>query len=119
MRTIYISFGHPSCSYRDTIYIGIKEENCFKIVMPSAFSPNGDGLNDFYKVLSVRLSTFTLRIYNRWGELIFEEENNRFGGWDGTYKDQDAEVGVYTYYVKGNTLLGDKIDQVGNFTLLR
>ncbi|MEX2590208.1 MAG: gliding motility-associated C-terminal domain-containing protein, partial [Chitinophagales bacterium] len=108
-----------TCSYRDTIYIGTKEEDCFKIIMPSAFSPNGDGLNDFYKVLSKKLESFTLRIYNRWGELIFEEENNRFGGWDGTYKGQGVDVGVYTYYVKGKTLLGDKIDQTGILTLIR
>lgn len=108
-----------NCSYTDSIFVGVRDEGCFKIIMPSAFSPNEDGLNDFYKVLSKKLESFTLRIYNRWGELVFEEENNRFGGWDGTYKGQDVEVGVYTYYVKGNTLLGDKIDQVGNFTLLR
>lgn len=107
------------CFYSDTIFIGSKIDGCFQILMPSAFSPNGDGLNDYYKVLAIKLTDWTLQIFNRWGELVFEEDNNRFGGWDGKYKGQELEVGVYTYFVKGHTVLGDKVDQTGNFTLLR
>ena len=87
--------------------------------MPGAFSPNNDGLNDFFKVIPVRLTTWTLRIYNRWGELIFEEENNRFGGWDGKYRGQNVEVGVYTYYINAQTLLGSKVEQTGTLTVVR
>lgn len=118
-REISVNVRLADCYYRDTIFVGNKIEGCFMIIVPSAFTPNGDGLNDYLKVIPVKLSDWTISIFNRWGELVFQEENNLYGGWDGTYKGYNVEVGVYTYFVKGHTLLGDKVDQTGNITLLR
>ena len=86
------------CKGYDTVTI-----NVFKgsdIYVPSAFTPNGDGRNDMLHPLGrsiERLDYF--RIYNRYGELIFET-NNLSKGWDGTYKGKDQNTGNYIWVLK-------------------
>src|SRR5690606_32206319 len=66
--------------------------------IPTAFTPNGDGVNDIFRVnmnCSV-LNEFTFYIFNRWGQRIFIS-NNLNEGWDGTYGGQPAATGVYYY----------------------
>jgi gliding motility-associated-like protein len=89
-------------------------ENFF---LPTAFSPNGDGNND---VLHVRgpVKEMDLYIYNRWGELIFHGTDPS-KGWDGTYKGELLNAGVFVYYFRGTLLDGTEISQKGNVTLVR
>lgn len=68
------------------------------IYVPNAFSPNGDGTNDIFKVYGSGFKTFLLRIFNRWGEKIFETTNPD-EGWDGTYMGKEMNPGVYVYYI--------------------
>ncbi len=78
----------------------VTERNCH-FFFPTAFSPNGDGLNDYARLVgdvSV-VDDFTLRIYNRWGEAVYQS-NDAGKGWDGYYKGQKAEVGTYYYLVR-------------------
>ncbi|MBL7773005.1 MAG: gliding motility-associated C-terminal domain-containing protein [Chitinophagaceae bacterium] len=83
------------CSITDSIYL--EQENCCTVYMPNAFSPNADGLNDYFNVISAHdFQDMQLRIYNRWGELLFTSyEKER--GWDGKYKSKDADSGTYFY----------------------
>ena len=73
------------------------DECCTKIVIPNSFSPNGDQLNDKFGVVEIEnLRGFTLSVYNRWGQKLFETQSKDVR-WDGTYKGVKCEVGTYFY----------------------
>lgn len=88
------------------------------VIFPSAFTPNGDGLNDlFLPVAGSLIEIETFMIFNRWGNLIY---NDKTQGWDGKFKGKSEEVGTYvyevTYKVEGRNELYSK---KGSVTLLR
>ncbi len=86
--------------------------------IPSAFTPDGDGLNDEFRLLSrgeVNMESF--QIFNRWGQKVFET-NNPDTGWDGTHKGTMAPSDVYVYIIKLNLLSGEEILK-GDVTLIR
>lgn len=86
-----------------------------KVFIPNVFSPNGDGVNDSYRVTYTGLETFTLEIFDRWGRAVIDQIQNPAQGWDGITKDGvEANEGVYYYVVK----IGDSFYK-GNLTLLR
>lgn len=71
----------------------------FNIGIPNAFTPNGDGLNDEFKIVSsVILDEFKMQIFDRWGQLIFET-NDQYNGWDGTYKGSKLNTGSYVWKI--------------------
>jgi len=78
--------------------INIKIDTCdFTYFAPNAFTPNGDGRNDTFQIFISETSKFNLKIFNQWGEKIFETNNPNLG-WDGLYNGMYSPVGVYTYY---------------------
>jgi gliding motility-associated-like protein len=80
-----------------TAEIFIKERIC-QIFFPNAFTPNGDGKNDAFKILNTNnLKDYQLSIYNRFGQKVFETFDFSTG-WNGTYKDKPAETGAYVWY---------------------
>lgn len=91
-----------------------------QIVIPNAFTPNNDGLNDILYVRGSTISELTIfRIYDRWGELVFES-NHLTNGWDGTFKGKPAAPGVYVYYAEAPCLLdGSPLFMKGNVTLVK
>jgi len=67
--------------------------------MPSAFTPNGDGLNDVFRVkYPFTVSAFSFAIFNRWGERVFQS-NDITKGWDGTYNGTDQNAGAYVWMI--------------------
>ncbi len=86
--------------------------------VPNAFSPNGDGINDVVKVEGRGIVGLMFRIYNRWGEKVFETHDKNIG-WDGIYKGVLQEMEVYTYAVEATLVDGKTIPLKGNITLLR
>jgi gliding motility-associated-like protein len=97
---------------KDTAQIVVSTEISYDI--PNAFSPNNDGINDLFQV--VNLSGGSIRefkIYNQWGDLIY----NGIGPWDGTYQGVAQPAGAYTYYVRF-TNIGQEIIESGMFTLI-
>jgi gliding motility-associated-like protein len=66
------------------------------IYFPNAFSPNGDGLNDYFRPIGPALSKFTLTVFDRWGQQIFTT-NDSERGWDGTYKGVICPAGNYSF----------------------
>lgn len=90
---------------------------------PTVFSPNGDGRNDFFKLLGDigNITSFRLGVYNRWGQCVFASADV-WQGWDGRFKNVDAEVGTY-YYVLQITYRGAEITKSqtwkGDITLIR
>jgi len=68
--------------------------------IPSAFTPNGDGINDFFGVKAEGIKLFKLQIFNRWGEIVFETDDIT-NLWDGTYQGEKiTSTDVYVYQVK-------------------
>jgi gliding motility-associated-like protein len=68
------------------------------IYIPSAFTPNNDGMNDTFGVKGEGIKDFRILVYNRWGEVIFESTNAKMQ-WDGKYKGTPVEQGTYVYQV--------------------
>jgi gliding motility-associated-like protein len=79
-----------SFSYSNEVKLNVKP----RLYIPNAFSPNGDGLNDIFLVKGIFIKTMNMRIYNRWGEKLFEE-NGCFPTWNGVYMDKMVPDGVY------------------------
>jgi gliding motility-associated-like protein len=93
----------PEC--RDTAFLEacVFVDNASKIEVPNVFSPNGDGINDFFQVKAQTLRTFSGIIVNRWGRSVYEWENwqDYEAGWDGTLSGgTKASSGVYYYVIK-------------------
>jgi gliding motility-associated-like protein len=86
--------------------------------VPSGFSPNGDGQNDILFVYGGPFRELNFKIYNNWGELIFQSDNQATG-WDGKRNGIDQPIGVYVYTVSGTTEDGESHTLSGDVTLLR
>lgn len=86
--------------------------------LPTAFSPNGDGANDVLFVRGFNIESIDLKIFNRWGELVFETLDKNVG-WNGTYKGEPQEMDVYGYVLSVKFLDGTHMKKQGNVTLLR
>jgi gliding motility-associated-like protein len=93
--------------------------NQASLFVPNGFTPNGDGLNDYLKMLSVGYAKINyFRVFNRWGEKVFE--TNEIGkGWDGRYKNQMADVGTYFWTLSVNNRFGKEEMIKGDVTLIR
>ncbi|MEI6455149.1 MAG: T9SS type B sorting domain-containing protein [bacterium] len=90
------------------------------IFFPSAFTPNGDGLNDYFKPVSKFITRYNLQIYSRWGQLIFESDDVE-PGWDGTIRGKPAEPDVYSFIAvfESEQYPGETKAIRGTFTLVR
>ncbi|MEO8590604.1 MAG: gliding motility-associated C-terminal domain-containing protein [Flavobacteriales bacterium] len=106
------------CMDHDSLLVSITEKDILPPKLPNAFSPNGDGVNDVFYVRGGPFETMHLRVYNGWGELIFETEDPTFG-WDGTHDGTPEINGVYVYSVVATTTDGTLHDRSGKITLMR
>jgi gliding motility-associated-like protein len=89
------------------------------IYVPTAFTPNGDGINDVFKVFPVGIKQFNyLRIFNRWGQKIFETQNDKIG-WDAIFHSIKQPTGAYIYTVEGVTDAGKVITKKGTLIIAR
>ncbi len=110
------------CKSSDTIFI---EPLYIDIHVPTAFSPNGDNLNEIFAPISAYEITmdYELMIFNRFGELVFISNDFKFG-WDGSYNGNPCPIEVYTWFLKAepkniSTYFSKQIKLSGNVTLLR
>jgi gliding motility-associated-like protein len=94
--------------------------------VPNTFSPNGDGVNDVFAPRGVGLNRInSMKIFNRWGELVFEKMNflandrTPSGGWDGTYKGKPASPDVYVYIIEFVCDNAQIVPVKGNIALIR
>ncbi len=105
------------CVDMDTVFVLVNDEPIVKV--PNAFSPNGDGHNDYLRIIRLGVFDLTyLKIFNRWGEIVFETRTLS-GWWDGNYKGQPCEVGVYSFILVGEGYGNNHIERKGNITLVR
>src|SRR5690606_40220498 len=93
-------------------------------LMPNAFSPNGDGINDIFGPVLYNKSGFIVsqfRIYNRWGNVVYTAAGKREVGWNGRYgsSGKEAEPDVYHYLIEVRFVDGKKVMKKGDVTLIR
>ena len=107
------------CVIEDTVWV---RNGCDpSLYIPSIFTPNGDGVNDFFRAYGSRITYYRLEIFNRWGALIFTS-NKLDEGWDGKHLNLPSPVGVYTYKISfevEDDLPFDTLPRVGMVVLSR
>jgi gliding motility-associated-like protein len=103
---------------RDTTFRSITVDQEFNLYIPNAFSPNGDGFNEVFLAQGTGIREFRLRIFDRWGELLFETDDI-LQAWDGSFKGGLATTGVYVYQIRVKALIGEAYDKTGHVTLMR
>jgi gliding motility-associated-like protein len=95
------------------------EDNSYSLYSPTAFSPDGDGINDLFKVYGQGMSDFKIEIFNRWGQMIYKSFQLS-EGWDGTFKGKNLPTGSYVYKIKTSEYSEDKkIVKTGTIALVR
>lgn len=96
-----------------------KDDRGCSVLLPTAFSPNGDGLNDVFKpVVHDYITNFYMVIFNRWGERIFESRNPAIG-WNGTFREANEEPGGYLYVLTYTDSKGQDRKHQGTLVLVR
>ena len=105
------------CVGYDSLFIKVYDGPTYWV--PSAFSPNGDGLNDIFRVIPSGIATtIYLRVFNRYGELVFET-NQWLKGWNGTYNGKPQPNGAYVWTVSGIDRDNKRVIMKGTVILIR
>lgn len=109
------------CAVKDSVLVEVISER--KVFIPTAFSPNGDGINDEFFIQSKRpVEIVSLQIFDRWGNLLFRSENTSTNdpiyGWDGRSRGHELNDGVFFYLAKLRFLDEQEIDYQGELVLL-
>ncbi len=101
--TYWVSRTYPCMQRIDTITLSFVDctvpKKPYKIYFPNAFTPNGDGLNEYFEIQGVGIAYYSIKISNRWGAQIFES-NDIAVSWDGDFKGNKASEGTYYFRVK-------------------
>jgi gliding motility-associated-like protein len=118
--TVASSFG---CKATDSVTIDVFCDES-QIFIPNSFTPNGDGQNDVFYPRGSGISTVkAFRIYNRWGELVFEKTNfdinDASAAWDGTYKGGSARTDVFVYLLEATCTTGKPLFYKGDVTIIK
>jgi gliding motility-associated-like protein len=112
-QTVYNEFG---CS--DTVYQTLYVSGVFVAYAPNSFTPNGDGINDVFNVSGYGITSYELLIFNRWGEKI-KTITSPSDGWDGTYRGEECQDGVYTWKLRAIDFEEIPHEMVGHVSLIR
>lgn len=116
--TYWLQASNGTCTTTDSMEVF---KSCY-IDVPNAFTPNGDGDNDYFfprQLLSREMIAFHMQIFNRWGQLIFETTKTDGRGWDGKMNDVAQPTGVYIYMIQAKFMNNTEEKYQGNLTLLR
>jgi len=108
------------CQQVETVVVTVLVPRCDEdaVFVPTAFTPNGDGVNDVLFVRSLYVEEMEIIIYNRWGEEIFKTDDIRVG-WDGSFEGNTLAPDVYAYCLRATCINGEEAVRTGNVTLLR
>lgn len=125
-----VVYGNQDIPYR--VRVTQSPEGCFDddtiniryiigpdIYVPTAFTPNGDGMNDIFRPIPVGIKEIAyFRVYNRWGQLVFET-TQYMKGWDGSFKGKPADAGAYVWMVGGEDYNNKQVEKKGTVLLIR
>jgi gliding motility-associated-like protein len=98
--------------------IEVEVLSSYRIMVPNAFTPNGDGINDTFIPKMRGIDEFEMHIFNKWGELIYSCFDREDKGWDGTLRGVMSPNGNYVYKIVFKANDGEKGSQTGVFTLV-
>ena len=102
-------------SISNAVYV----EKPYALYSPNAFSPDGDGINDFFKVSGQGMIDFVIQIYNRWGQMVYKS-TDLSQSWDGTFKGKNLPTGSYVYKIKTSKYgVEQKLVKSGSIALIR
>jgi gliding motility-associated-like protein len=130
------TLAEPPVTTKYVATVSVPGSTCFKkiqtqvsilcgVFVPTAFTPNDDQMNDIFYVVGSKCvkQIKEILIYNRWGELVFRDENfvtaDSSHGWDGNYQGKSLNPDIFTYKITAEMKNGEVNDFSGAFTLLR
>ena len=116
--TVTVSDG--ICTKDASVLVEVRELVCEEpdIFVPNTFTPNGDGQNDVLYVRGRNIATLDFKVFDRWGELVFETtEVSR--GWDGTYEGRPVDPAVFVYHLTAYCVDDQQYFTKGNVTVVR
>ena len=118
--TFTVTISDSVCTVSDQVTVTVYELNCDEpdIFVPDAFTPNGDGNNDILFVRGRFLTRMELKVFDRWGELVFET-TDQSQGWDATYKGKPVDPAVFVYWLEATCADGQEFFKKGNVTVIR
>jgi len=114
---IYLYASNGTCTSIDSVIITVLEDPPY-LVIPNVFTPNGDGINELFKIKGFNIIEFNCVIFNRWGIKLFEW-NDLKTGWDGKIEDKDAVDGIYFFIIHAKGITSKDIKTQGTFSLIR
>jgi gliding motility-associated-like protein len=109
------AFNELGCQDRTEYFLTVEPT---WLEIPTAFSPNGDDINDVFFFPNSGFDRFELAIFNRWGRKVYHTADPNFR-WDGTFRGQAVPEGVYVYTLKGYGFNGRVYERQGNLTIIR
>jgi len=115
----YVIEGSPSNTLFSPVHSNaVEAARRVQLHFPTAFSPNNDGLNDIFKPEYLFIRTYDLKIYNRWGQLLFSTEDINTG-WDGTFDGNKVPLESYTFLANAEDFQGIKLARSGIVTIVK
>ncbi len=103
----------------DTASVTVVGRDDYDVFIPNVFTPNGDGINEVLDIYDLGATqTFEMKIFDRWGELIFKSDNIATS-WNGTSFGKPSNSGVYPYIIQGTYINGEEYKKLGTITLMR
>lgn len=107
------------CKGKDSVTVAFMKQGEQKLFVPTAFTPNGDGLNDLFRPVFVGpAAKYDLKVYNRWGQLVFHSKTPG-QGWNGIYKGALQRSDVFVFYITAEGGCNGKFEQRGTIALIR
>ena len=107
------------CFAYDTILVKVYKLDA-GLYVPTAFSPNGDGLNDVFRPILLGMKSLDIfKVYNRWGQMVFSSSDAEGGGWDGKLGGREQAAGTYVWFAEGIDYKNTKVKLKGYVVLIR
>ena len=107
-----------------SLTIEIRVDDSVDLYIPNVFSPNGDGVNDFFEIKSNHfdISVNRFRVFDRWGNGVYSQENvllSELLPWNGLFGDEEVNDGVFVYLLELTTKRGKKLSKAGDITVVK
>jgi gliding motility-associated-like protein len=103
----------------ESVSNAVSVEKPYALYSPNAFSPDGDGINDLFKISGQGMNDFQIEIFNRWGQMVYKSIDLS-NGWDGTFKGKNLPTGTYVYKIKTSKYgVEQKLLKSGTVALVR
>ncbi|MBK7148820.1 MAG: CotH kinase family protein [Bacteroidetes bacterium] len=119
---VFINVQMPDSVTAYFVEQNLNSDTAVQVLAPTGFSPDGDGVNDFFKIFikpdGLFFADYNLQIYNRWGQQVFESNNQGYD-WNGNFGNKKCDIGIYTYTFTGKLTNGEEVFKKGAVTLLR